>query len=203
MTNDQRNAPPITLRQTDAFNEEALNWLNILQDKANRADLSTLDAEQELGIRCINALVGGKDFDLEFNAHFPASERTLHCYFESRNQERIFGEQTLGIAYPIVSAQIVGRQLVAPLFVWQVQLEPDFMHTDRWRILRHETHELKPNYPLFHLIDIHHKTDYTRRAWELSAEKNISPSILTTFCADIRSQLGLSEDGLPLSVSLC
>lgn len=201
MTNDQRSAPPAAIRQTDAFNDEALNWLNILLNRSNRADLSTLDAEQELAIRCVNALVSGKVVDLEFDARFPANERVLHCYFESRNQERVFGDQTLGIAYPVVSAQVAGRQLVAPLFVWQIQLEPDFLHVDRWRILRNDSHELRPNYPLFHLLDLHFQIDYTQRARALSEGRHISSADLSAFCADIRKLLGLSEEGLPMSVS--
>lgn len=183
---------------TPAYSGAALEWLNALPNEPMRADLTTIDVD--LAISCIHELVENKKFDLSVQANFPASNWLDHFYFEARNREKVFGTKNLGIGYPFVLSKMGGYDIAAPLFVWQVQLEPHAQHVDNWTMQRNDTHTVVPNYPLFHLLDALNGTDFSRRAQQLTESKSLSSKTFDDLCEGVRLMLGLVEDGLPLSI---
>ena len=181
-----------------AYSGAALEWLQALPHAPVRADLVNLD--HDFAIRCIHEVVENKSFDLSIAAGYPSNEFFNHFYFEARNREKVFGTKNLGVGYPLVLARLGGHEVAAPLFVWQFQLEPHAHQTDHWHALRNESHGVQPNYPLFRLIDALYASDFSLRAREMAEGRQLNARTLADFCEQIRHQLSLTEDGLPLSV---
>ncbi|MEZ4892240.1 MAG: hypothetical protein R2778_04405 [Saprospiraceae bacterium] len=128
-----------------AYSGAALEWLNSLPDPPSKADLSTLG--DDFAIRAIHELLDGKLLELPIHANHPASDWLIHFYFEARNREKVFGTKNLGIGYPFVTGKIGGQDVAAPLFVWQISLEPNEKLPDNWTVQHTSSHAILPNYP--------------------------------------------------------
>lgn len=183
---------------SSAYSGAALEWLNALPAPPAKADLCTLS--DDFAIRAIHELVDGRMLDLPITANHPAADWLNHFYFEARNREKVFGTKNLGIGYPFVVGRIGGQDVAAPLFVWQISLEPSQQHADHWKAQRAETHGLQPNYPLFHLIDALFDKGFSRKAQQLAESNKVTTNAFGEICDEIRALLGLSEEGLPLSI---
>ncbi|MBL7828133.1 MAG: ATP-binding protein [Saprospiraceae bacterium] len=181
-----------------AYSGAALEWLNAQPAPPAKADLSALG--DDFAIRAIHELLDGRLFDLPIAANHPAGDWLNHFYFEARNREKVFGTKNLGIGYPMLLGRLGGQDIAAPLFVWQISLEPSQQHADHWQAHRQETHALLPNYPLFHLIDALFDTDFSTKAQTLADGKKLAINLFSDLCDQIRAILGLTEDGLPLSI---
>ncbi len=185
-----------------AYSGDALTWLKTLPNSLDRADLYALN-DNEFATKCISALVENKHFDLPVKATHPATIWFNHFYFEAKNREKVFGTKNLGVGYPLVFAQLGGYTLNAPLFLWQIQLEPHAQHPDEWTVLKTENQFIVPNYPLFHLIDTLKGTNYSAGARKLAENNELNASTLGNLAGAIREALNLEEEGLPLSVQPC
>ncbi len=201
------NTPPAipTLRTNAAapsYSDDARSWLQTLPGNLDRTDLFALN-DDDFAIKCTHELLNSQRFDLPVQASHGASQYLNHFYFESRNREKVFGTKNLGIGYPLVIAKIGGYDLSAPLFIWQIYLEPHAQHPDQWAVQKTESQFIIPNYPLFHLIDALHGTDFSKRARQLAEAGNLNARSLAELADAVRLLLHLSEDGLPLSVQPC
>ncbi len=187
--------PPVT---SAAYSGAAMQWLNAVPAPPERADLCALG--DDFAIRAIHELLEGHLLDLPIEANHPAGTWLNHFYFEARNREKVFGTKNLGIGYPYLIGRLGGLEIAAPLFVWQVSLEPSQQHTDNWFVQTNESHALLPNFPFFHLLDALYGSSFSEDAKQLAEEKPLTSNKFAQFCEHVRAQLILSEDGLPLSI---
>lgn len=181
-----------------AYSGAALEWLNAQPAPPMRADLSALS--DDLAIRVIHELLDDRSFELPLHANHPAADWVNHFYFEARNREKVFGTKNLGVGYPFLIANLGGQEVAAPLFVWQISLDPSQQHADQWQVVRTENHALLPNYPFFHLLDALFDTDFSAKAQQIATNPTWSNQAFGEFCDAVRQRLGLIEDGLPLSI---
>jgi hypothetical protein len=181
-----------------AYSGAALEWLNAQPAPPLRADLSALG--DDLAIRVVHELLDNRPFDLPLQANPPAGDWINHFYFEARNREKVFGTKNLGIGYPFLMAKLGGQEVAAPLFVWQVSLEPSQQNADHWQLQRNENHMVQPNFPFFHLLDALYQTEFSKTAQLVVDGKQIDVKAFSDLCEAIRQHLGLVEDGLPLSI---
>lgn len=191
-THARRYAPP-------QFSRTALAWLNALPAYPDSTDLFTLN-ENNFALKVIRELFEKQAFELPIAANYPAAEWLNHFYFEAKNRERIFGSKTFGLGYPFVLAEAGGHQMAAPLFFWQLALEPHSQYVDNWTVQRGEGQSVVPNFPLFYLVDRLHGSDFTERARRATAGKQLKTSDLAEISTAICGTLGLQEQGLTLSV---
>jgi AAA domain/PhoH-like protein len=185
-----------------AFSSAALAWLNALPNYPDTTDIFTLN-ENNFAIKCVRELLENKTFEMTIAANHPASEWLNHFYFESKNKEKVFGTKNFGVGYPLVIADIENYHLAAPLFIWQLAIEPHVQNIDHWLVQNTENQAIVPNYPLFHLIDSLHGTDFTSRVVALAESKRINTQTLTELADGIRLLLNLQEQGLSLSIMPC
>jgi hypothetical protein len=185
-----------------AFSSAALAWLNALPNYPDTTDIFTLN-ENNFAIKCIRELLENKNFEIPIAANHPATEWLNHFYFESKNKEKVFGTKNFGVGYPLVIAEIENYQLAAPLFFWQLALEPHAQNIDYWIVQKTEHQLIVPNYPLFHLIDSLNGTDFSSRALALAEGKKLTPQTLSELADGIRLLLNLQEQGLSLSTLPC
>lgn len=179
------------------YSSAALAWLRIPPVSEDTADLFALNDEGDFSLRCASALLSGAPFSLSVQAGHAASVKLNHFYFEARNRERVFGTRNFGVGYPMVKGSIDGADVFAPLFVYQLSLEPDLQHTDRWLMVQHEQHQVMPNFPLLHMIDQAIDTDLTRRAHQLTASSRPTPAQLQQFAERVQLLLEYPDQGLP------
>lgn len=188
-------APPV-------YSDKALAWLKTLPGTLDRADLFALN-DGDFAIKCIRELLEKPRFEILLEATHPASLWLNHFFFESKNLEKVFGTRNLGIGYPMMMAKLGGYDLSAPLFIWQIHLEPHAQHPDQWNVQRNDAQFVLPNYPLFHLIDSLRGTDYAKRADKLAESGFISNSALAEITDGVRMALGLTEESLAFGVQPC
>ena len=181
-----------------AYSGAAMEWLNAQPAPPMRADLSGLS--NELAIRLIHEMIDNRPFDLPLQANPPAGDWINHFYFEARNREKVFGSKNLRIGYPFVLTNMGGQEVAAPLFLWQVSLEPNQLHPDQWQIQRTDLHNLQPNYPFFHLFDALYATEFSKLAESVIDNNKLNVKGFSALCESVRQHLGLVEDGLPLSI---
>ena len=182
-----------------SYSGAALAWLQAIPASPDLADPFSLD-EEDFAIRCIREIVSNNPFDLGLKAPHEANRKLHHLYFESRNREKVFGTKNLGIGYPFILAELGGHELAAPLFIRQVQLEPHEKNPDQWKFQHTNQNLIFPNYPLFHLLDFHSKSNFSEKARQMAESKNLDATALQSFAEEIRKKLELTEDGLSLSV---
>ncbi len=189
---------PGSTNLSSTYSGAALEWLHAFPSPPVKADLSALG--DDFAVRCIHELMENRLFDLPIHANHPVHIWLNHFYFEARNREKVFGTKNLGIGYPFILSRLQGQDICAPLFVWQIALEPHQQHTDQWSAHRLENHTILPNYPLFHLLDALYGTDFSAKVDYIIQGKKLNTRAFTDLCEGIRLVLGLTEDGLPLSV---
>lgn len=199
MTDPQRQTL-LSGTQGTSYSGDALAWLNALPKNRSHTDLVGLDSE--FAIRCIHDLVDFKSFELPLQVEHSGNEQLLHFYFEARNREKVFGTKNLAFGYPFVLARIGGYEVAAPLFLWHFQLEPHVQNPDSWIAQRLDGKQISPNYPLFHLIDAYFNLELSAKAHQLADAKALNAHALSDFCEEIRRRIGLTEQGLPLSIQL-
>ena len=191
----QSNIPALT-----EFKGAPLNWLQVRPGSADMADLFELN-DDDFAVKCIREVLENKPFDLPLQVeHLDAGERFSHFYFESRNMEKVFGSKNLAIGYPVLMGNLSGLTVTAPLFLWQIQLEPNATNPDKWIVQRTENHTVLPNYPLFHLIDSISGAKLSERVRTLTEAKQLTSKQVAELADAVRTLAKVEEEGLPLSV---
>ncbi|MGI9158873.1 MAG: hypothetical protein ACR2K1_03890, partial [Saprospiraceae bacterium] len=191
--------PSVPAALTPSYSGAALSWLQALPGGPDLADPFQLD-DQDFAVRSIGALCSGRRFELPLQCRQEAGRVLQHFYFESRNREKVFGTKNLGLGYPFILKKLGELEVCAPLFVWQLQLEADAKHSDQWQVLFPDSALIFPNYPLFHLIDRAHQTDFSTQVRQITEGGPLNGNILAAFCERIGKLLQLSADDLPLSI---
>jgi len=194
----ETNIPASVATTSAAYSGAALEWLDARPQPPVKADLCALN--DSFAIQCIHELIDNRSFDLVIQANHPAGDWLNHLYFETRNREKVFGTKNLGIGYPFVLARVGGQEVAAPLFIWQVTLEPDQQQADFWHVQRNPALGIVPNYPLFHLLDALYGTELSIRAQQITESKTLATSAFGELSDSVRLLLNLVEDGLPLSI---
>ncbi|MBN8683309.1 MAG: hypothetical protein J0L99_11715 [Chitinophagales bacterium] len=185
-----------------ALSGVAQEWLKALPAELDRTDLYALN-DDDFAVKCVRELPDNRQFELSVQAGHSAGEWLNHFYFEARNREKVFGVRTLGVGYPMVCCRLGQHEAAAPLFVWQIQLEPHSQHPDQWSVLRGPGFTVTPNYPFFSLVDSLHGTDLLAQVQSVADSRQINSRLLSDICDQLRQILHLQEEGLPLSVQPC
>jgi hypothetical protein len=189
-----------TPTQIPDFKGAPSQWLRVQPGTPDMADLFDLN-DDDFAVKCIRFVLEQRPFDLPLSVqHLAAGERFSHFFFESRNLEKVFGTKNLAIGYPMVYAQVQNLSICAPLFLWQIQLEPHASNPDQWIVQRTDQHTILPNYPLFHLIDTIYNTDFSERTRNLTETRQLNTRNLSELADGVRLLLRLEEEGLPFSV---
>jgi hypothetical protein len=190
-----------TTHMTD-YSAAALEWLNAAPKVPDMADLFALHTD-DFAIRAVHDIVERPTFDLPAQGDYSGGAWLNHFYFESRNREKVFGTKDLYFGYPMVFFREAGQPVAAPLFLWQVQVEPHIKHADHWSIQHPENAPKMVNTPLFHWLDQRHGTDFLVRLNKLVSTGKLSSRLIAEVSEGVRLLLNLQEDGLPLSVQPC
>jgi hypothetical protein len=182
------------------YSGAAQSWLHAMPAPPDVCDLFALNDEQDFAVRCIRMIAENRPFSLPVHTEHYSMGWFNHFYFEARNREKVFGTRNLGIGYPFVIGRIGEQDVQAPLWVYQIAIEPDAQHPDQWSVTRHEQHRVMPNYPLLHLIDKACHADFSKRAHLLAEGQSLTPKLLGDFTEQVQRMINFEGEGLPLSI---
>ncbi len=96
----------------------------------------------------ITALLGQRTADFTINPPATTARKVEHLYFKAWNTSRLKGYKNIGFGYPILAKkdrQAISGFLAAPIFIWDIQLEPDRLQENLWQLLANKPIEVQIN----------------------------------------------------------
>ncbi|GEM_PF-4452010 len=85
----------------------------------------------------ITTLLGQRTTHFTINPPVISTHKIEHLFFKARNTERLKGYKNIGFGYPILAKkdrQAASGFLAVPIFIWDIQLEPDRLQVNQWQI---------------------------------------------------------------------
>lgn len=135
---------------------------NALPFYLDRADLSTLAEDSDTFAQSfLKKLLEEDEMLLQFDSSNIAIEKIRHIYFESKNLARTIGAKTFGFGYPLMIDTLDGELMVAPLFIWQLTIEPAQTKPNAWVTRFDKNHPILPNHKIAKYIKEKFDIDYT------------------------------------------
>ena len=167
----------------------------------DRSDLTTLDKDGDLfAYNFIETLLQDQPFELALKPSFEAAEKLRHIYFESRNQERIKGQRSVGFGYPLF-VEGKGDQLrIFPVFIWNVQLEPSSNNTITWSLSYQKDQAVLFNPILLESLEIKHGPEVRRILERHHQSDGLTSSDLLNTINELAALLCLEESFKNISI---
>lgn len=124
-------------------------YKDVMPFRFDRIDLAQLaPAAGEEGGVFLDQMLAGQAVEVS-DESFPGAESVLlHLYSESRNQKRLQGRSSLGLGFPLLIYREDNQPSVSPLFIWDLDLEPDHQQPGCWQFLGGDGPSLRLNHRL-------------------------------------------------------
>lgn len=120
-------------------------YKNAMPFYKSRIDLSIADAKgKEFADMFLFNLLSS-ELDILVDSTDASQKKFQHLYFQTRNIERISGQKTFGFGYPLFLFSDNQKLVVAPLFIWSLNLEPDPYNSRQWRIRHTDSPQVEVN----------------------------------------------------------
>lgn len=176
---------------------------NSLPFYLDRVDICAID-EDDAGFpsHFMGALIEGK-LSEQVNATGMSADKLRHLYFESRNFQKVHGPKSFGFGFPLVIDTFSSDLVVAPVFIWQLELEPAQTLVDSWVLKSSEQHHTSPNYRLLDHLKEKYGLDLLAQAEELAFSKKMDLAKLTGFCEELAARLNIEKFGQPDELIPC
>lgn len=176
---------------------------NSLPFYLDRADICAIDEETPgFADAFLDDLLTGK-LSRQINVQGMAADKLRHLYFEARNFQKIHGPKTFSFGFPLVIDTFNSDLVVAPAFVWQLELEPAQTRVDAWVIKSPELRQILPNYRLLDHLKEKYGLDLRQSAEEMAFSKKIEVEQLSSFCGEIAARLHFETYGQPTEIIPC
>ncbi|HFA49404.1 MAG TPA: hypothetical protein ENJ95_10345 [Bacteroidetes bacterium] len=158
---------------------------NSLPFYLDRADISMVaDEVSAFASGFIPSLLQG-NLIFQFDSSSLSAEKMRHLYFESRNHAKVSGAKTFGFGYPHLIDTFEGELMVAPLFIWQLHLEPAQTKVDAWVLKFDQESHLLPNYKVIGYLKEKFDIDLKEKFLSLIADNKVRPEDLRRFCQEL------------------
>ena len=136
---------------------------------ALEASIDAAALEGDFAFTLLSYLFSGQPFQLAIKPSFEEGQRLQEAYFECRVQERISGAHPFGLGFPLfVGLDQAGEPIAAPLFIWNLTIEPGAKPGDGWTISRR---------PFQHAAYNHFLAHYWRNELGLEIEAELAAAI--------------------------
>lgn len=145
----------------------------------------------------------GNKLSRQVNVEGLSADKLRHLYFEARNFQKIHGAKSFGFGFPLVIDTFNSDLLVAPVFIWQLDIEPAQARIDAWVLKNAEQRHILPNYRLLSHLKEKYGFDFVQRAEEMAFSKKIGLDQLAEFCNEIAARLNFEHFGQPHEVIPC
>ncbi len=172
-------------------------YQNALPLYNNRIDLCHIDAE---GADFADKMVRGifsRSLDLQTAGTPLTAKKLAHLHFETRNTERIQGQQTLAVGYPLLLFSEAEKLTVAPLFISSVVLTPDRYNPDLWHFRSPASVFTEVNEDLLDYLDKELYYTGTEEIRQMVGKKLINIPTLLALNDRLCAETGLTPYGSP------
>ena len=173
---------------------------NALPFQPKRIDLTRL--ESDFAFSLIDSLLKGRAFEMMADPPFPIAQELQSIYFEARASERGRGNQPFGLGFPLFLAKDEqGETIAAPLFIWNLSIEPSPRHIGRWPISRRPFQALSFNRFLTTYWDQAAGTELTAHFDTALAAGRMDAGLLVQLCNEASEMLSLEQASQSIAVS--
>ena len=189
---------------------KASAYWNLLQSSIHHLDLCNLDRDgEQFAEQFIHQLLDKHQVQSELKATAQSSDLLKHLYCEAQNGLRLKGQSDLGFGFPLFvfqDANEPSRPIVAPLFIWSVQIVPSPNRINAWTIKCNEKSGLHPNYYLLKYLDQLQDKNLSEKYRKIVQNPPLNRSTLSGLCYDLIVQMELADqrsirEVLPLPTS--
>ncbi|MCB0585950.1 MAG: hypothetical protein KDD06_11575, partial [Phaeodactylibacter sp.] len=165
-----------------------------------RIDITRLEGDTAYSL--IGNLLDGKSFEITLEPPFPIAQELQSLYFESRVSERTRGSQPFGLGFPLFMAKgPKGETIAAPVFIWNLSLEPHPRHIGRWAIAWKPQQKLDFNRFLMAYWGGMAKTELPTLFEEALSTGRMDAKLLARLCNQAGEMLGLKNPSQSIAVS--
>ncbi|MCB0614084.1 MAG: hypothetical protein KDC75_12265, partial [Phaeodactylibacter sp.] len=175
-------------------------YRNALPLQPNRIDITRL--EGDFAYALIDSLLKGRVFEMMADPPFPIAQELQSLYFEARASERGRGNQPFGLGFPLfLTKDEQGEAIAAPLFIWNLSIEPSPRHIGRWPISRKPFQPLSFNRFLTTYWDQSAGAGLTARFDAALASGSIDAGMLVKLCNEASEMLSLEQVSQGIAVA--
>ncbi|MCC6727138.1 MAG: hypothetical protein IT258_21725, partial [Saprospiraceae bacterium] len=176
---------------------------NALPFYLDRVDVCAVDEETPgFADAFLDELLSGK-LSRQLDTKGMSADKLRHLYFEARNFQKIHGAKTFSFGFPLFIDTFNSDLVVAPAFIWQLELEAAQTKVDAWVLKPSEQHHILPNYRLLEHLKEKYGIDLRQRAEEMAFSKKIEPEQLFAFCNELAARLNLEVHGHSTEIIPC
>ena len=176
----------------------------LLPNYPDRIDLTLLNRlDPDLGFFFIEQFLNGKGFNKEVAADFELDQKFKHLYFQSKSIERTEGLKSFGLGFPMFMAAKDGELIVAPLFIWRMQLSPRFDRDSSWFLTSKGQPEVDSNPYLVNYIKRHYQLDTEDSLYRILHDGTVTATEIAEYCQELSAKLGLADPGEAVVLSSC
>ncbi|MCP3932055.1 MAG: hypothetical protein GY705_23530 [Bacteroidetes bacterium] len=185
------------------FMEEQLDiYREALPNYSDRIGLFLLDNQAEtFAYNWIEKLFQYGKLNIELTENAYSSSKIKHIYFQSKNQERLEGQNPVGFGFPFYIKYHNDKLIAAPLFIWRMGLEPDQVRSDVWHVYRQDQPVI-PNPFLLDFIDQTFESDWKEKfPWD--SMRKLQEDNLLEFCKELAEVSGFSHPDQEVKAKPC
>jgi hypothetical protein len=143
-------------------------------------------------------------WETDIHAEFVHTETLRHWFVESKNIQKLRGQQTFGFGFPmVIDADTDGSAVAAPIFIWYLSLKPHPTRRDSWVVGFDESHPVVPNEYWLQFVQEKYNIDFSKKLREMALERNFSLDTFVRLSQDIGKKLDFKNDVMHAGLREC
>ena len=170
-------------------------YKNALPIYKNRIDLCTLDEGLEDFADNFLTHLFSHSLDIQTIGTKLSQEKIQHIYFETRNTERIQGQKTFGLGYPLILLSGEDKLTVAPLCIWPLTLDADSHKSDVWHLRSMDSKFTEVNERLLRYLEEHYDFTGSDEMRALISSGKVNKQSLEKVGERLENEIGLTSYG--------
>lgn len=168
----------------------------------NIVDVFEIDgAGFDFANKWITALLGQRKANFVINPPLSSIRKVEHLFFQARNTERLKGYKNISFGYPILAKKdraATSGFLSIPIFIWDVQLEPNRLKVDQWQLLTNKSIGVRINPILEGLTP--EVADLMKNYRKRLDKRGVGQSICEEFCEELVALLDYQNEKVNYSI---
>ena len=182
------------MRNYNAISPQTI-YKNALPIYKNRIDLCALDEGLEDFADSFLTSLFSQSLDIQTTGTKISQEKIQHLHFETRNSERLQGQKTFGLGYPLILFSGDDKLTVAPLFIWSLTLDADSHKSDTWHLRSIDNRFTEVNERLLRYLEENYNFTGSEEIRTLISSGNINKKSLQKIGERLENELGLTSYG--------
>lgn len=159
---------------------------------SERVDICTLDSKREKAAQdFIDSLLKTGVVDMEIHSTFQAANQLRHLFFESRNREKLTGDKSLAVGFPLLFTRLDNEIWASPLFLWRISMEPSINRVNSWVIRHNDSHPVEANYQLLDHLNKAYLNDFSDTILDFGNNDQLRFADVQRICETLVERLDL------------